>query len=60
MDIPISPDADGREIAETFFHLTSQTLQTAYNGLDYNALRRAALMISKADLVHIYGSRPPL
>lgn len=55
VDIPIAPNSDGRTVAETFFNLTSQTLQSTYNNLDYNSLRRAALMISKADLVHIYG-----
>lgn len=55
IDVPLSPDMDGKDIAETFFNLTSQSLQTAFHNLDYNALRRAALMLSRADMVHIYG-----
>lgn len=55
IDVPLSPDMAGKDIAETFFNLTSQSLQTAFHNLDYNALRRAALMLSRADMVHIYG-----
>ena len=55
IDVPLSPDMDGKDIAETFFNLTSQSLQTAFHNLDYNALRRAALLLSRADMVHIYG-----
>ena len=55
VDVPLSPDSNGKEIAETFFNLTSQSLQTAFHSLDYNALRRAALMLSRADIIHIYG-----
>ena len=55
LDVPHAPNTTGKEIAETFFTLTSQALQTAYHNLDYNALRRAALMLSKADMIHIYG-----
>lgn len=55
IDVPLSPDMAGKDIAETFFNLTSQSLQTAFHNLDYNALRRAALLLSRADMVHIYG-----
>lgn len=55
VDVPIAPNLTGQEIAETFLSLTSQSLQTAFHNLDYNVLRRAALMISRADLIHIYG-----
>ena len=55
VDIPISPDADSREIAETFLKLSTQTLQTTFNNLNYTALRRAALILSRSDMVHIYG-----
>lgn len=55
IDVPLSPDMNGKDIAETFFNLTSQSLQTAFHNLDYNALRRSALMLSRADMVHIYG-----
>lgn len=55
VDVPLDPDMNGKEIAETFFYLTSQSLQTAFHNLDYNALRRAALMLSRADIIHIYG-----
>lgn len=55
VDVPIDSNVNGKEIVETFFNLTSQSLQTAFNNLDYNTLRRASLMISSADVVHIYG-----
>ncbi len=55
VDVPVAPGSDGRAIADTFFHLSSQALQKAYNHLDYTALRRAALMLGRADLIHIYG-----
>lgn len=55
VDIPIGPDMKGPEIAETFLHLSTQTLQNTFQSLDFTALRRAALMLSRSDLVHIYG-----
>ena len=55
VDVPIDSDMSEKEIAETFFDLTSQSLQTAFHNLDYNALRRAALMLARADIIHIYG-----
>lgn len=55
VDVPIPKDADCKSIAETFFNLSTQTLKTTYNNLDFNALKRAARMLAKADLVHIYG-----
>ena len=55
VDVPISQETNGKEIAETFFNLTSQSLQTAFHNLDYNALRRAALLLSRADMIHVYG-----
>lgn len=55
VDVPIPENADCKSIAETFFNLSTQTLKTAYNNLDYNALKRAARMLARADLVHIYG-----
>lgn len=55
VDVPIPENADCRSIAETFFNLSSQTLKTTYNNLDFNAIKRAARMLAKADLVHIYG-----
>lgn len=55
VDVPIPENVDCRSIAETFFNLSSQTLKTTYNNLDFNAIKRAARMLAKADLVHIYG-----
>lgn len=55
VDVPIAPGSDGRAVADTFFRLSSQALQNAYQHLDYTALRRAALMLGRADLIHIYG-----
>lgn len=42
VDMPIGENADGPEIAETFYHLTAQALKTTYDSLDYQALRKAA------------------
>ncbi len=55
VDMPIAEKADGPEIAETFFNLTTQTLKTTYDNLDYQALMDAARLLAKADIVHIYG-----
>lgn len=55
VDLPIREGADGPEIAETFFNLSTQTLKTTYDNLDYQALRDAARLLAKADIVHIYG-----
>lgn len=55
VDIPISPTADSQEIAETFLKLSTQTLQHTFQHLDYTALRRASLILSRSDIVHIYG-----
>lgn len=55
VDMPIGENADRPEIAETFYHLTAQALKTTYDSLDYQALREAARLLAKADIVHIYG-----
>ena len=55
VDVPIPENADCKTIAETFFNLANQTLKATYNNLDFNALKRAARMFAKADIVHIYG-----
>lgn len=55
VDMPIGEHADGPQIAETFFNLTTQTLKTTYDNLDYKALMDAARLLSRADIVHIYG-----
>ncbi len=55
VDVPIAPDADGSKIAETFLNLSVQTLKTVHQQLDLQALKKAARLLSGADLVHIYG-----
>lgn len=55
VDIPIPPDANFKTVAETMYHLSQQSLESAYHMLDGNALKRAANMLSRADLIHIYG-----
>ncbi len=55
VDIPIHKDSSSKEIADTLLSLNSQALQNAYNNLDYNALRRAAILLSKSDFIHVYG-----
>lgn len=42
-------------IAETFLSLSTQALQTTFNNIDYNLVKRSAIAISRSDLVHIYG-----
>lgn len=55
VDMPVGEHADGPEIAETFFNLTMQSLKTTYDSMDYKALMNAARLLSRADIVHIYG-----
>lgn len=55
VDVPIPKNANCKSIAEIFFNLSTQTLKTTYNNLDFNSIERAAYMLSKADIVHIYG-----
>jgi len=55
VDVPIAPDADCKDIAETFFNLSTQTLKTTFNNLDFTSLKKAADMMVKADIIHIYG-----
>lgn len=55
VDVPIPPDSDCHQIAEIFYNLSSQTLQTTFNSLDFNAIRRSARILAGADQIHIYG-----
>ena len=55
VDVPIPENAECKDIAEIFFNLSTQTLKTTYNNLDFNVLKRTAKMLAQADMVHIYG-----
>lgn len=55
VDLPITEDLTIQQIVRSFYDLSYSALRVNYNKFDYNALRRAALLISKSDIIHIYG-----
>lgn len=55
VDAPIDADASCEEIAQTFYNLSHQALDTTYNSLDFEAIKKAASLLAKADLVRLYG-----
>lgn len=55
VDVPISSEDNCKTIAEKFYNLSSQTLERTYSNLDYNAIKKAAQLLARADVVHIYG-----
>lgn len=55
VDIPINENSNCENIAEIFYNLSHQTLETTFNNLDYTSIKKAAQLLSKADIVHLYG-----
>lgn len=55
VDIPIPPEADCREISRIMYNLSKQALDLALRELDYNAIKKAAALISRADTVYLFG-----
>lgn len=55
VDIPIPPGADCKDIARIFYNLSRQALESTLNTLDYNAIKKAANLLSRADLIRLYG-----
>ena len=55
VDVPIQSGSDAKEVAETFYELTNRAIKNAYQNLDYLMLKRAANLLYRADLIHIYG-----
>lgn len=55
VDVPISEDASCEEIAQTFYNLSHQALDTTFNSLDFDAIKKAANLLAKANLVRLYG-----
>lgn len=55
VDLPLSPEDNGKQIAEKLYNLSTQTLERAYANLDYSAIKKAAQMLSRADTIQIYG-----
>lgn len=54
-DLPITQDMSIQQIVRSFYDLSNSALRVNYNRIDCNALRRAALLLSKSDIIHIYG-----
>lgn len=55
IDMPIGPKDSCEDIAETFYKLSAQTLKATHDRLDFDALRKAARLFAKADIIHTYG-----
>lgn len=55
VDSPITENSSCEDIAEIFFNLSHQTLETTFNNLDYLSIKKAAKLLSQADIVHLYG-----
>lgn len=55
VDIPIPPDCGTQDIARVFYNLSRQALDTTLNLLDMESLRKAADLLTSADLIHLYG-----
>lgn len=55
VDMPIGPKDSCEDIADVFYTLSTQTLKMAHDGLDYESIKQAALLLARADIVHIYG-----
>lgn len=55
VDIPIPPESTCQEIAQIFYNLSLQTLESTFNSLDFNAIKRAANMLAAANTIHLFG-----
>ena len=55
LDIPIAKDASLGEVADTFYTLSRQALESTRNDLNLLDISKAANMIFSSDIVHIYG-----
>lgn len=55
VDIPLPSGAEGRDIARTFYTLSRQALDRALNELDYDAIHKAAVMLARANIIHVFG-----
>lgn len=55
VDIPIHADMSCDDIAKTFYNLSHQALEYTFNNLDMKAVKEAANLLAKADIVQLYG-----
>lgn len=55
VDVPINKNDTTEDIADTFYNLTHQALEKAYNNINEEDLNQAADLLHQADLIHIYG-----
>jgi len=55
VDIPIYPNMSCDDIAKTFYNLSHQALEYTFNNLDMKAVKKAANLLAKADIVQLYG-----
>lgn len=55
VDVPINQDDTCEEIAQTFYNLSHQALDATFHNIDYEAIKKAAQLLAKADIVRLYG-----
>ena len=55
VDIPIYPNMSCDDISKTFYNLSHQALEYTFNNLDMKAVKKAANLLAKADIVQLYG-----
>ncbi len=55
VDIPIPDKSSCEDIAQLFYNLSRQTLETTLKDLDYKAIEKAASMLGAAESIHLFG-----
>ena len=55
VDLPIRKENSFKDIGEMMYELSYRALKRSFQSLDYNMLKRAANLLNRADLIHIYG-----
>lgn len=58
VDMPILPNSNTESILKSFYNLSTQSLDTAFQTLDRNAVKKAAKLLNEADAVTILGNGP--
>lgn len=54
-DIPIAPEDSCEDILKSFYKLSHRALESTYNNLPAEDIRKASLLLAKADVIKIYG-----
>lgn len=55
VDIPIEPGSNSQDIAKIMYNLSRQSLETTYQELDVDAVKKAAAMLSTAKMIRLFG-----